>query len=273
MRFLSRHRSVITVDELAEAVANRRPISGNSVILTFDDGYLDNLTVVAPILAKYGLPAILYLCTGYVARGENQWSDRLYTALRNRTIDHVSLPGLPVVDLRDAQQRGFFNRSLGEHLIRNAGDRSDLLSEVERQLAPKNERRRLTLQWDEVRQLKSQFPQFELGIHTSDHVDLTAVEESCALEEISKSASEFKAELGYAPRHFSYPYGRRTESVTRRLGELGVVSAVGESGVVSIESSDPFALPRLLAPRSKALFRLWTSSAHPDTSLAFLGRA
>ena len=49
--------------------------------ITFDDGYRDNLTVAAPILEKYRLPATLFLATGYVERGETQWSDTLHWLL------------------------------------------------------------------------------------------------------------------------------------------------------------------------------------------------
>jgi peptidoglycan/xylan/chitin deacetylase (PgdA/CDA1 family) len=38
--------------------------SGPHVVLRFDDGFLNNLTVAAPILARYGYPGTLYTCTG-----------------------------------------------------------------------------------------------------------------------------------------------------------------------------------------------------------------
>ncbi len=53
-----------------DLVANRRwgkPLPDRPVIITFDDGYLDVITEVEPVLAKYGLRGIVYLITDYVA--------------------------------------------------------------------------------------------------------------------------------------------------------------------------------------------------------------
>lgn len=40
-----------------------------SVLLTFDDGYLDNWVYAHPILHKYGLQAVLFLITGHIGHG------------------------------------------------------------------------------------------------------------------------------------------------------------------------------------------------------------
>src|SRR5690606_13926222 len=40
-----------------------------SVLLTFDDGYLDNWVYAHPVLHKYGLKALLFLITGQIGQG------------------------------------------------------------------------------------------------------------------------------------------------------------------------------------------------------------
>jgi len=39
-----------------------------SIALTFDDGYRDNLSIAAPLLAARGIPFTVFVCTGEVAR-------------------------------------------------------------------------------------------------------------------------------------------------------------------------------------------------------------
>src|SRR5687767_4834174 len=90
MAFLAARRRVVALSELVEEIASGKSPSAGTVCITFDDGYRDNLTVAAPILEKYRLPATLFLATGYVERAENQWSDTLHSLSRDRQL-HAKL--------------------------------------------------------------------------------------------------------------------------------------------------------------------------------------
>jgi len=47
-----------------------KPLPRKPVIITFDDGYLGNLTIIEPVLKENGLRAIIYLITGQIAETE-----------------------------------------------------------------------------------------------------------------------------------------------------------------------------------------------------------
>lgn len=47
-----------------------RPLPEKSVLLTFDDGYLDNFVHAHPILAELGLHAMLFIVTGWIGEGK-----------------------------------------------------------------------------------------------------------------------------------------------------------------------------------------------------------
>ena len=57
-----------TIDlyELDDHIRNRRPLRGRCVALTFDDGYLDNWTVVVPLLERYGARATVVVTPEFV---------------------------------------------------------------------------------------------------------------------------------------------------------------------------------------------------------------
>ena len=60
--------STRTCDEFADFLAGK-PTPPKSVLLTFDDGYLDNWVHAHPILKKYGLCASMFIVTGLIGDG------------------------------------------------------------------------------------------------------------------------------------------------------------------------------------------------------------
>ena len=74
----------VGLSELYEHMSGRRKLPGNSVVLTFDDGYLDNWVVVAPLLRKYGMKGVVYVSPDFVQHGDvvrpsldDVWAGRL----------------------------------------------------------------------------------------------------------------------------------------------------------------------------------------------------
>ena len=60
------------------------------VIITFDDGYSDNLYSAAPLLTKHGVHAVFYIFTGWIEDIAEAWWDRL----ENAVFDAATLPPL-----------------------------------------------------------------------------------------------------------------------------------------------------------------------------------
>lgn len=58
-------RIVVKLTDLVEKIIKKENISGY-VCLTFDDGYLDNLTHALPILKKYNFPATIFVATNFI---------------------------------------------------------------------------------------------------------------------------------------------------------------------------------------------------------------
>lgn len=81
MAFLARHFRVLTPmqfrRELADSTFGRR-----ACLVTFDDGWRDNLQHALPILRKHGVPAIVFVATGYVGSRDTFWQERLLRLLR-----------------------------------------------------------------------------------------------------------------------------------------------------------------------------------------------
>jgi peptidoglycan/xylan/chitin deacetylase (PgdA/CDA1 family) len=61
--------AALTADEFLEFLQGTRPLTGRSVLITFDDGYLDNYVYAYPILKRYGLKATIFAITGNIGEG------------------------------------------------------------------------------------------------------------------------------------------------------------------------------------------------------------
>ena len=266
MAFLREHRNVVSLSALvAQLEAGETPVAG-TVCITFDDGYLDTLTVAAPILARYQLPATVYLPTRYIDRAQSQWADVVHWAFRCRTCDRLEFSSDDLVlNLADESQRIAARRSLQTRLLESSyADRSELLESLERQLRPTGSMPRLTMNWNEVRDLMHRFPLFDIGGHSRDHIDLRAHRGEAARHEIAGCAADLRRELGREAGHFSFPYGRWSTETRSLMKAAGWRSGVGSSVDYRVgASTDRHLMARIETPLSMTALRFMTSGAFP----------
>jgi len=277
MRFLARYRNVIGMSDLLTLLERGRTPCRKSVIITFDDGYADTLEVAAPILRRYSLPATVYLPTGCVARAETHWVDRLYTMFSTRTRDvlHLHLPdGSRYVNLSSGDASQVYQELCDRLIVTLPDEREALLQEFGDQLRPDHSPPRLTMDWTGVRALLKHYPQIAIGVHTVDHLDLTAHSQHVIEQQIGRCITDIRTELGVRAEHFSFPYGRASSRSRTAVERAGLRSAVAAGTDYLIDSSaDHFALPRIDVAPTMTLFRFWTSGAYPGLSMTLLGRA
>jgi len=117
MEWLRDNARVVSLSEIVAALASRRPLPERAVVLTFDDGFQDFYVSAAPLLHRWGLPATVFLATGYCGRtnawpGQPDWVDqeplldwqqvaelaRQGFSFGAHSISHAVLTRLPVVE-------------------------------------------------------------------------------------------------------------------------------------------------------------------------------
>jgi len=81
--------TVVDLDAVLAHYADGVPLPPRAVLITFDDGYHDNLDNAATVLRKYGYPAVLFVPIGYLDdRHPLPHEERLAAqGILNRTID------------------------------------------------------------------------------------------------------------------------------------------------------------------------------------------
>jgi peptidoglycan/xylan/chitin deacetylase (PgdA/CDA1 family) len=58
--------TVVGLDAVLDHYVDGKPLPAQAVLITFDDGYHDNLENAARVLSKYGYPAVLFVPIGYL---------------------------------------------------------------------------------------------------------------------------------------------------------------------------------------------------------------
>lgn len=207
MEHIARHYVVLPIEDLADRLRDGRAPS-NALALTFDDGYRDSLTHAAPILARYGLPATIFLTTGYVGTSEMPWYDLLALGLKTTRREAVSLRTGEQLPLHSTGERLGALQATLRHLKTLPDEaRRRVVGRMIDDLAPSApaEEKRLMLSWGEVDALRGLG--FSIGAHTVNHPILSRVEADAAWREIHGSKETIERMLGARVRGFAYPNG------------------------------------------------------------------
>ncbi len=96
--------------------------------------------------------------------------------------------------------------------------------------------------WNDIRQALADG--FDLGAHSVSHAHLVDLPLAAVRQEIADSNARFKAELGFVPTLFAYPYGEASLAVRAIVKDAGYVAAFGQHSGVLHESEDLFYMPR-----------------------------
>ena len=85
---------------LTEVADSRGSAATRAVAVTFDDGYVDNVTAARPVLHRFGVPATFFIASGYVGASANFWWDDPCAAKLPVSADAVAgLGSDPLIDV------------------------------------------------------------------------------------------------------------------------------------------------------------------------------
>jgi peptidoglycan/xylan/chitin deacetylase (PgdA/CDA1 family) len=248
MRLIARHYVALPVEELVDRL-RAGAVPRNAVAITFDDGYRDVLTHAAPILARYHLPATVFLATGFIGTGETPWYDRLANALKATSASRVSMPfSDEVLPLETTEDRLRALSRLQGHLkgLPEVDSRKALDDLLDSLGGGKPDREKNAfLRWDEVHALRGLG--FRIGAHTVSHPILSRLSLDRARAEVIESKRAIEARCGIAPRAFAYPNGGEadyTPEVVELVQSAGFDCAVTTRFGLNTARTSPWELRR-----------------------------
>jgi peptidoglycan/xylan/chitin deacetylase (PgdA/CDA1 family) len=257
MRLVAEEFEPMALDDLAEAADAGDPMPG-SVAVTFDDGYLDNLTAASPVLVELGIPATFFVNAPPAAPREAWWDTAERIFLGERPIpERLSIP-IGASDLRlptrtRAERRSALFAVHARLLDAGPAEIADaerrLVAWGESELAARDSHRLMTA--DEVMEL-SRLPGHRIGSHGLNHLRLPAHAPDVQSQELRNSKAVLEELLGNTISAIAYPYGSCDHQTTLIAEEAGFGVGCTVEGDPVGPRVDPLRLPRVEVPPTPA---------------------
>lgn len=249
--WLAKTAHVLPLNDAVERLLNGDPLPRRAVAITFDDGYLDNLTIAAPILERYRMPATFYVVTGGIDEGRMLWWDQVIATLARATQKTVfphalGLHELPVMlPLHAGTRRDTLLALVNAIWDRDQDSIEEILVRLRVMLLPVDDpvlaAPRMSV--DQVRQLASRG--FTIGGHTHTHIDPRLLSREQLQHELRISRALLQDITQQPVDSFAYPGGRSSVWMPDILAEEGYRHAVDTRRGINEAPASRYALGRV----------------------------
>lgn len=255
LEYLARHYEIIPLAELVSCFEERRPVPERSVVLTFDDGFRDNLEYGLPVLQRLQAPATVFAVTGSMSSGELPWSQWLGFVFQHtqRECLQIDLVGPKPLELgSDSQRRSAYLEVKQRLKPLRRDDRERALQSIAVSAGVEPPRDRM-LSWRDLGELRGHG--IEVGAHTFSHPYLAEIPYDEAVWEMERSREDLREHFGIEHPPFCFPAGSSSPALVRevvRLGFRSVFLKTCPSRVNNLDKTHQFALRRLGLPNAPA---------------------
>jgi len=244
----------LSLDEILHLIIHKKPFPKKAFAITFDDGFMNNYSIAAPILAEMRIPATFYISTGMVDANAMTWIDRIEWCFEYNSKDNIRLPWektarrlitrenqIAVLDEirryvkshRDVDQDRFVSFVYSEFGAKEVTKSDDPLDRK--------------LLWDQVSELDAH-ELFTIGGHAHNHEILSFLSQNKLHRIVTTSLAYLVEKAGVETIHYSYPEGLEhcySEPVIAELKSNGIKICPTAIDGTNPSGCDPFHLNRI----------------------------
>ena len=275
LQIIQKHGYPLHLKKLRKKLSDRHPIN-RSIVVTFDDGYVDNFYNAKPLLEKYDIPATFFVTTSVIGYKNEYWWDRLGRILLQPGI----LPESINLDIRGkayqwklgvaanySEMDLFKNRHWRIHdepnngptsrhelyreiyqilLCLNVHERDQVLDDLHVKLSDASEycESNRQINHEELIALDRE-DLIEVGAHTVTHPYLSELPTALQKAEITNSKDQLEDKLGHTVTSFAYPHGNYNSKTVSLVKEAGFKCACSCKYKRVKPNNNLFLLPRV----------------------------
>jgi peptidoglycan/xylan/chitin deacetylase (PgdA/CDA1 family) len=214
LQFLKARYQVIHPEDFRASMERGQPLPPRSVLVTCDDGLVNTVTDMLPVLQSEDVPCLFFVTAASCSDQPGMlWYEELYLLMRQQPLTEA-VSQLPTEQGADAPSSSGSFQSRWWRTVRRASQldasaRAEWMDRVRRQCGPtpamSSERRWRLLTISELRQLAQ--AGMSIGAHTRSHPVLSLCSDEEARREIQVSKLEIERALGRPVWAFAYPFG------------------------------------------------------------------
>lgn len=246
--YLKQHFQMVRFEE------NWDQVGKPAVVITFDDGYADNLIEALPILEEAGVPATFFISTEHIGTGSEFWWDALermvlgegnYPVHFTLNDSHYGNTWLTAsTEERTTMYRDLHPLFMNSNTVQRSGWLHQI-GEWAGERSTGDEANRI-LTKEELRALANSRG-VTIGAHTITHPQLSSLSEEEQRYEIVESGRQLEKLVGRKIEVFAYPFGKKIDynmTSARICREAGYLKAAAAFPGEAHRWTDPFQVPR-----------------------------
>lgn len=267
VEWMSKNYQFVTVEDIIGCYETGESLPSNAMLLTFDDGYIDNYTYCLPVLKKYHIQGVFYIpgktftenklldvnkihfilaC----AKKEDLYLDLVNAIVRNQ--DKYQLESIEnlyskyaVKNRWDDKQTIFIKRMLQTALPETL--RNEVSSELFKKYVGIEESQfaeELYMNRDQIKFLRDSG--MFIGLHGYDHYWLANLKYEKMKEDIDKALVAMEGIVDPQKWILNYPYGSYNDDIISYIEQAGCkLSMTTEVGIADTDINSRYLLPRL----------------------------
>ncbi|NJN68037.1 MAG: polysaccharide deacetylase family protein [Chloroflexaceae bacterium] len=263
MDFVRQRFNIVAMEDVIAWLRGVGSLPVRPMLITFDDGYRDNLTNALPVLQQRNLPATIFLTTGCVESAEPFWWDLVACCFAHTPWQAADLPLIGWQQWSNEAERTLTMGRLIDRLRSIPNDaKQAAVQQLPRLLEVTISDHRfaeLFLTWEEVRAMTRH--RITMGAHTHTHPIMTRIPLEQARAEAVKSRECIEAQTGQLVHSFAYTNGLEADfnpTVQAMLRQEGFVAAFtllpGAASLARVRQ-EPMAIRRILVSHKDTLPR------------------
>jgi peptidoglycan/xylan/chitin deacetylase (PgdA/CDA1 family) len=209
----------VPIGDVPGILNSKRPAK-KFVVVTFDDGYIDNYTLAYPIFRKYQIPFTIYITTSFPDGTAILWWYLLEKLISNHEIIEFDINGKNFkLHCKTSQERESAFLSIRD-IIMACGTENhfSLISSIFNKYGMdlRDPVRKMSVSWNMIQEM-ARDPLVTIGAHTVNHIALKNLSEKDMLEELMQSKSKIESVTGIPVKAISYPFGGPNEAGQREF--------------------------------------------------------